>query len=221
MRLKAICCDLYMRALAAAIARSKNKIDPEFIKFDSSENPEIITPRIQAIIDSAITSNYNAVLILLPCERWTKSLNGLSINKIPIVLPKKLICRQSLCKQSNSFSDTIKNQARDDWVFAWEIEHLQSDADGRPEEINKNVRDFNNKPIDLFNTSSLLLWERETEIEAEWFGWDFERLIMDFNIVQRLVDGYWSYEDFIVLMPGTQLNFDIYTNNQSINNVHT
>lgn len=219
MRLKAICCGMYMRALAAATVRSRNTIDPEFIKIDPSDQPEILTAKIQSIIDNASLLNYNAVLVLLPCEKWLKALNGLVINKVPVVFPRKLSCNQPVCSQSLNM-DNSNNCARDDWVFAWEVGHLQS-SDG----IQEAVKVDNSKsvvkcdePVNLFNISSLLLWEREAEIEAEWFGWDFEKLTTDFNVLQRLVNGYWSYEEFIVLMPGSQFTQD--TNNQQCSKVN-
>ncbi|MGB9601252.1 MAG: hypothetical protein ACPMAG_00505 [Limisphaerales bacterium] len=210
-----------MRALAAAMVRSKNKIDPEFIRLDSSIEPETLIKKIQSIINDASNSKYNAILILLPCEKWFKTLEGLTITKLPVVIPRKLICTQPICSQLNVSNDDIKNNSQDDWVFAWEVNHLQPskcDTESVKSNYTKPIFKYN-EPVNLFDTSSLLLWEREAEIESEWFGWDFEKLTTDFNILQRLVNGYWSYEDFIVLMPGSQFNPDIHFHSRQYNKI--
>lgn len=41
--------------------------------------------------------------------------------------------------------------------------------------------------------------------EAAWFGWDFEKAQRDLPLIQRFLDGYWSYHEFFVVPPGFQI----------------
>ncbi len=217
MRLKAICCDLCFREVAVAIARSRNRIDPEFLKFSSSISAEAINHKIRSIIDNAERSNYNAVLMLICCEKWATVLNGLTVSKIPVVFPRRFICHKSLCSQPDN-SDIIKIDSRD-WLFDYEPDCLNmGPGRGKCDAANPIIK--NNNPVNLFEDSSLLIWESSAEIEAQVFGWDFEKTAPDFSMLYRLMNGYWSYDEFFVLMPGTRLELDIGLQTTSNRKVH-
>ncbi|HON09061.1 MAG TPA: DUF1638 domain-containing protein [Verrucomicrobiota bacterium] len=206
MRLKAICCEMYSRAFLTAMARSTNKIDPEFVKLDGSIHTEELRDKIQSIIDNLNHSEYSAVLLLIGCENGLNVLNGLVAKNIPVVLPKKIGCDQLLF--ANKEGSISKRLQEDYELLANSCDVLMENQD--LEHSKQNGFKFQEK-IDLFDETSLALWEKETETEAQWFGWDFEKITDNYQILQRLVDGYWSYDEFYVLMPGSQFNAEVDT----------
>mgnify|MGYP003824964825 CR=1 FL=1 len=206
MRLKAICCEMYSRAFLTAMARSTNKIDPEFVKLNGSIHTEEIRDKTQSIIDNLNHSEYSAVLLLVGCENGLNVLNGLVARNIPVVLPKKIGCNRLLFADKEG--DISKNLQGDYGLLANSCDELMENQD--LEHFKQNAFKFPEK-IDLFDESSLALWEKEAEAEAQWFGWDFEKITDNYHIFQRLVDGYWSYEEFYVLMPGSQFSAEVDT----------
>ncbi len=199
MRLKAICCEMYSRALLTAMARSTNKIDPEFVKLDGSIHTEELRDKIQSIIDNLNHSEYSAVLLLIGCEKGLSAFDGLVAKNIPVVLPKKTGCNQLLFANKEG---NISTRLQEDYgLLATSCGALTENQD--LEHYKQNGFIFQ-EAIDLFDELSLALWEKEAESEAKWFGWDFEKITDDFHILQRLVDGYWSYDEFFVLMPRSE-----------------
>lgn len=206
MRLKAICCEMYSRAFLTAMARSTNKIDPEFVKLNGSIHTEELRDKIQSIIDTLNHSQYSAVLLFIGCENGLNVLNGLVAKNIPVVLPKKIGCNQLLF--ANKEGNISKSLQEDYGLLANSCNVLIENQD--LEHSKRNGFKFQEK-IDLFDETSLALWEKETETEAQWFGWDFEKITDNYKILQRLVDGYWSYDEFYVLMSGSQFNAEVDT----------
>jgi len=197
---------MYSRAFLTAMARSTNKIDPEFVKLDGSIHTEELRDKIQSIIDNLNHSEYSAVLLLIGCENGLNVLNGLVAKNIPVVLPKKIGCDQLLF--ANKEGSISKRLQEDYELLANSCDVLMENQD--LEHSKQNGFKFQEK-IDLFDETSLALWEKETETEAQWFGWDFEKITDNYQILQRLVDGYWSYDEFYVLMPGSQFNAEVDT----------
>lgn len=204
MRLKAICCEMYSRALLTAMARSANKIDPEFVKLDGSIHTEEIRDKIQSVIDNLNHSDYNAVLLLISCDNGLSAFNGLRAKNIPVVMPKKIGSNQLLF--TNKGENISKSLQKDYGLLANGCDVLMEHQD--LEYSKQNGFKFQEK-IDLFEESSLALWEREAETEAQWFGWDFEKITDNYQILQRLIDGYWSYDEFFVLMPDSEFKVEI------------
>lgn len=205
MRLKLISCDLYARALAVVIARTRNKIYPEFIKFKSKQ-PQQITDCINSIISNVKIGSIQAILIL-GCKECLRSLQGITAVTVPIVLPKRPMCGAHLpCKYGDK---SLLQQS--------EFNNLQNESteDITAEKIAQNLLCQCcrcNDSLDNVLTISLdmlLDWEKQAEAEAEWFGWDFEKMPTDICRLQRFVDGFWSYDEFVVVMPGGNISRDL------------
>jgi len=233
MRIKLITCVSFARTLVSATARSKNIIHTELLEANlpnhksdfacfngmeselckgninlCNENCQddsiALRVKLHAMVYSAEANGFNAVLILLD-NRCSDYLSGIKANKIPIVIPRSLFCNNLSCgyhadnqRLSTYFKDlgsagknSLNSDLKDDGVISM-IEKLN------------RIKSGNTLPAaELFE-----FWENLSEIEAKWFGWDFEKLGSDYLMFQKFVDGFWSYDEFIVLMPGDQLVID-------------
>ena len=51
-------------------------------------------------------------------------------------------------------------------------------------------------------------FEQQARSEAAGHGWEFEKLAGNMTLFENLVNGYWPEEDFLVVQPGRQIDFD-------------
>lgn len=234
----------FARTLVSATARSKNIIHTELLEANTlhqktgfphckEKESELckggfhlcngncqneateIKLKLQQLVDSAEANGFNAVLMLLD-RRCSNYLSGIKANKIPIVLPRSLLCNNISCDYHSD------NHRLTDYLNALEkTEENRLESDLKNNDVISLIEKLNH--IKGENTSSSELfefWDKLSEAEAKWFGWDFEKVDSDYLVLQKFVDGFWSYDEFIVLMPGDQLIIDSEIGNVAFKKAH-
>lgn len=112
MKLKLICCEVFMRPVCLAVARSAHTFDLEFTRLNSHVSPDAMRKLIQDKIDEAGFS-YDAVL--LGFGLCGNSTAGLRAGTIPLVIPRAHDCCTIFLGSRKRFLEYFGNNLSVEW----------------------------------------------------------------------------------------------------------
>ena len=96
MRLKLISCEIFYREMCAAVARSPNQVDVEFLQKGLHDIGQAgMLARLQEAVDRVDGSRYD--MILLGYGLCNNGIAGLVARSGPIVIPRLLGARVTAC----------------------------------------------------------------------------------------------------------------------------
>jgi hypothetical protein len=233
LRLKLIACEIMYREICAAVARSVNQVDVEFLPKGLHDIGQAgMSARLKEVLAAVDTAKYDAVL--LGYALCSNGLVGLTATAVPLVVPRAHDCITLFLGSKERYLDYFQKNPgvyfkTSGWIergdglaqFGAEtIEHqygmTQSYEELAARYGEDNARYLYDQLCNMLRNYSGLTFiemgiepddrfERRTREEAAERGWRYEKLPGDLALIQALVDGPWDNERFLVVEPGQQI----------------
>lgn len=227
MKLKLICCDVFIRNVCLEIALSKHIIDPEFTQLGAHENPNTLRDIIQRKIDEAEGKGYDA--ILLAYGLCGNSTVGLKARSIPLIIPRAHDCCTILLGSRQRFLECFKDNLSGQWSSVGYMERGNSylrDTDtgkilGLDREYEEYVKLYGKENADYIwetlhpkDISTELTYIETPGIEehlsyieqfrkkAEEEGKTVRILQGDMRLIRGLLHGNWDKNEYLIVPPG-------------------
>ncbi len=230
MRLKLISCQVFCREMAAVMKNSPHEIDVEFLSKGLHEVPcSEMCRRIQCAVDHA----QDVEAVMLAYGFCNHGLVGLRAGVVPLVLPRAHDCIDVLLGRRRAAEYRESNPGAYFQSSGW-VEHrnnpheLEALSPARQNGLYSSLEEFANRygPENAKYLHDLLSghtrhygklayirggfsvddrYAAQTAAEAARRTWQFEELSSDLSLLQRLVNGDWMEEDFLVVQPGQQV----------------
>ncbi len=232
-RLKLIACEILYREFCAAVARSINRVDVEFLPKGLHDlGSPGMNERIAARLAEVDESGYDAVV--LGYALCSNGMVGLTARSIPLIVPRGHDCITLFLGSKERYLDYFRTHPgayfkTSGWIERGDdIEQLSSDSMPHRsrmaqsyedlvarygednarflyEELRQMTRNYSRLTYIAMGIEPDDRFERESRELAAARGWQFEKLVGDMGIIQELVDGPWRNEAFLTVPPGHRI----------------
>ena len=206
MRLKVVCCDVFEREVRLAIVQSRNDVDLELLPSASHQFTDGEMKRaVQSMVDQNNRGRYHALLLVAgSCKArfW-----GVEARSIPLVLPRAKDCISLVLDGRTPFGPTLLGHPRTfDQQRGDAPESSGSDGPAAapsfwmvPVHEGKAIRQ---------NAGLYAGRQRSFNLRGRCPQRCYAPVHASSTLLQRMVDGYWDYQQFLVAAPGWRLTVD-------------
>ena len=230
MRLKLIACEILLREFCAAIVRTVNHVDVEFMPKGLHDiGQEGMSKRLKEVVAEVDESQYDA--IVMGYALCSNGLVGLTAGKIPLVIPRAHDCITLFLGDKDRYMEYFQAHPgvyykTSGWIERGQgLKQLESEAiqetSGMTQSLDDMIKKYgedNGKFLheQLCNMTRNYCgftyiemgiepddrYERETRDAAAEQGWEFEKLQGDMGLIHGLLEGDWDEEKYLVVPPG-------------------
>jgi len=225
MRLQFIVCGVMQKEAYLCAARSKNAVDVVLIRQGLHEEPQKLHSEVQKALDHTIDIQGRAYdAHLLGYGLCSNGIVGLKA-EIPIVIPRGHDCMTLLIGSKERYKEYFDSHRGVYWYSPGWIETGTQPGKARYEQ---NLKEYNEKYgpdnaeylmateqswMSEYKWATYIDWalansqadKEYTKRCAEFLGWNYDELKGDSSLMQRLVDGQWDQEDFLIVQPGQKI----------------
>jgi len=235
VRVRAITCEVFARAVYLNAAFSPNVVDVELVDKGLHDFSATLREALQQRIDATSAREYQAIVLVYGlCNR---SIDGLQARDVPIVVPRAHDCITlylgSRARYNREFMETPG-------TFYYSDEYLErggtkgKNSDGRIVALGATtpINESYDQLVQKYgedNAAYLLevlgAWQKhyqraayidlklgksgdyvaQAQRDAAERGWQFEMLRGDLDLIHRLLSGQWDGEDFLTVQPGQRI----------------
>lgn len=231
MRLKLISCEILYREMCAAVARSPHQIDVEFLTKGLHDIAGAgMRERLQAAVDRVDPAVYEA--ILLGYVLCGNGVVGLTARSLPLVLARGHDCITLFLGSRRRYEEYFQNNPgvyfkTTGWIergknldqlgyssrktgIGLSYEELaakygEDNARYLWEQLGGYTKNYRKLTFIEMGIEPDDRFERFTREEAASRGMEFEKIRGDMSLIERLVNGDWEGDDFLVVPPGHRI----------------
>jgi hypothetical protein len=229
MRLRLICCEVLLREMCGAVARSPHRVDVEFLsKGLHDRGGAAMRAELQRLVDGSGPDTHDAVV--LGYALCGNGLHGLTAPAVPLVAPRAHDCIALLMGSRARYDEYFHAHPgtyfrSTGWIERGSgLEQLTMAKTGIGMDLDALIARYGEEngrylfgELTRYQASYSRLCYIETGLEpdsafvdiarqeAARRGWEFDMVRGSLDIFRRLVNGEWDGEDFLVVQPGERI----------------